>query len=122
MRILIAPDKFKCSLTALEAAAAMAEGALRVHPDAETIQFHVAVPTLITPPRTHAFAKTLRGRGREFTGTAVIAIARLDVIRLQAPFGFVVHKLRLMRRAAGGSRFGTILSSRNDSSNLKCAG
>jgi glycerate kinase len=42
MRILIAPDKFKGSLTAAEAAAAIAEGALRVYPDAETIQFPVA--------------------------------------------------------------------------------
>ena len=42
MRILIAPDKFKGSLTAAEAAAAIAEGALRVYPDAEAIQFPVA--------------------------------------------------------------------------------
>ena len=41
MRILIAPDKFKGSLTAAEAAAAMAEGALRVYPEAETVQFPV---------------------------------------------------------------------------------
>lgn len=34
MRILIAPDKFKGTLTGPEAAAAMAEGALRVYPDA----------------------------------------------------------------------------------------
>lgn len=42
MRILIAPDKFKGSLTAVEAAAAIAEGALRVYPDAVTTQFPVA--------------------------------------------------------------------------------
>lgn len=42
MRILIAPDKFKGSLTAAEAASAMAEGALRVYPDAVTTQFPVA--------------------------------------------------------------------------------
>ena len=42
MRILIAPDKFQGSLTAVEAAAAMAEGALRVYPEAEVIQFPVA--------------------------------------------------------------------------------
>ncbi len=42
MRILIAPDKFKGSLTAAEAAAAIAEGALRVYPDAEAIQCPVA--------------------------------------------------------------------------------
>ena len=34
MRILIAPDKFKGTLSGSEAAAAMAEGALRVYPDA----------------------------------------------------------------------------------------
>lgn len=42
MRILIAPDKFKGSLTAIEAAAAIAEGALRVYPDAVATQFPVA--------------------------------------------------------------------------------
>jgi glycerate kinase len=42
MRILIAPDKFKGSLTAVEAAAAIAEGALRVYPDAVTTQCPVA--------------------------------------------------------------------------------
>ena len=42
MRILIAPDKFKGSLTAAEAASAMAEGALRVYPDAVANQFPIA--------------------------------------------------------------------------------
>jgi glycerate kinase len=42
MRILIAPDKFKGSLTAAEAAAAIAEGALRVYPDAVANQFPIA--------------------------------------------------------------------------------
>lgn len=42
MRILIAPDKFKGSLTAAEAASAMAEGVLRVYPDAVATQFPVA--------------------------------------------------------------------------------
>ncbi|BCW36010.1 glycerate kinase [Arthrobacter sp. StoSoilA2] len=42
MQILIAPDKFKGSLTAAEAASAMAEGALRVYPDAVITQFLVA--------------------------------------------------------------------------------
>ena len=41
MRILIAPDKFKGSLTAAEAAAAIAEGALRVYPDAVATQFPI---------------------------------------------------------------------------------
>lgn len=42
MRILIAPDKFKGSLTAAQAAAAIAEGALRVYPDAVATQFPIA--------------------------------------------------------------------------------
>ncbi len=42
MRILIAPDKFKGSLTATEAAAAIAEGALRVYPDAVVTRFPIA--------------------------------------------------------------------------------
>lgn len=42
MHILIAPDKFKGSLTAAEAAAAIAEGALRVYPDAVVTQFPIA--------------------------------------------------------------------------------
>jgi len=42
MRILIAPDKFKGSLTAAEAAAAMAEGALRVYPEASVLRLPVA--------------------------------------------------------------------------------
>lgn len=42
MRILIAPDKFKGSLTAAEAAASIAEGALRVYPDAVATQFPIA--------------------------------------------------------------------------------
>lgn len=42
MHILIAPDKFKGSLTAAEAASAIAEGALRVYPDAVATQFPVA--------------------------------------------------------------------------------
>ncbi|MFJ6418454.1 glycerate kinase [Paeniglutamicibacter sp. NPDC091659] len=42
MRVLVAPDKFKGSLTATEAAAAMAEGVLRVYPEAVVTQFPIA--------------------------------------------------------------------------------
>lgn len=42
MRILIAPDKFKGSLTAMEAASAITEGVLRVYPDAVTTQLPIA--------------------------------------------------------------------------------
>lgn len=42
MRILIAPDKFKGSLTALAAAQAIARGFLRAMPSAETVQMPIA--------------------------------------------------------------------------------
>lgn len=42
MRVLIAPDKFKGSLSAVEAAAAMAEGVLAVYPEADVTQVPVA--------------------------------------------------------------------------------
>lgn len=42
MRILIAPDKFKGTLTGAQAAAAMAEGALRVYPEALTTALPIA--------------------------------------------------------------------------------
>ncbi len=53
MRIIIAPDKFKDSLTAAEAAACMARGAARVYPQAELIPVPLSdggeglVPTLV---------------------------------------------------------------------------
>ncbi len=42
MRVVVAPDKFKGSLTAAEAAAAMAEGVLSVWPDAEVGELPIA--------------------------------------------------------------------------------
>ncbi|MDK1360568.1 glycerate kinase [Arthrobacter sp. zg-Y1219] len=42
MRVLIAPDKFKGSLSAVEAAAAMAEGVLAVYPEADVMLVPVA--------------------------------------------------------------------------------
>ncbi len=39
MKIVIAPDSFKGSLTAMEACEAIKRGALRVIPDAEIITF-----------------------------------------------------------------------------------
>ena len=42
MRVLIAPDKFKGSLSAVEAAAAMAEGVLSVYPEADVTLVPVA--------------------------------------------------------------------------------
>lgn len=42
LRVLVAPDKFRGSLTAVEAAAAVAEGVRRVLPDAEVVLLPVA--------------------------------------------------------------------------------
>ncbi len=42
MRVVIAPDSFKGSLSAVEAAAAMARGVLAVWPDAEVVQVPIA--------------------------------------------------------------------------------
>lgn len=42
MRVLVAPDKFKGSLTAREAASAIAEGVRRVYPEAPVIEFPIA--------------------------------------------------------------------------------
>ncbi|MGM7668563.1 glycerate kinase [Microbacterium sp. A93] len=42
MRVLISPDKFKGTLTAAQAAAAMAEGVRRVLPQAEIVQLPIA--------------------------------------------------------------------------------
>ncbi|EMY32393.1 glycerate kinase [Arthrobacter crystallopoietes BAB-32] len=42
MKVLVAPDKFKGTLSGAEAAAAMAEGVLRVYPDAEVRTIPVA--------------------------------------------------------------------------------
>ncbi|WP_091470997.1 glycerate kinase [Paenarthrobacter nitroguajacolicus] len=42
MRILVAPDKFKGSLTATQAATAITEGVLRVYPQAEVVNFPIA--------------------------------------------------------------------------------
>lgn len=42
MRILIAPDKFKGTLTGVEAATAMSEGALRVYPDSVVTMLPIA--------------------------------------------------------------------------------
>mgnify|MGYP006189962369 CR=1 FL=1 len=45
MKVLVAPDKFKGTLSAAEAAQAMAEGVLRVYPDAEVIGFDLCRDT-----------------------------------------------------------------------------
>ena len=42
MRIVIAPDSYKCSVSAVRVADAMARGALRVFPDAEVLRIPIA--------------------------------------------------------------------------------
>jgi len=45
----------------------------------------------IDTPGAHALTESVSGWGAEFTGTAVIAIAGLDVIGLNDPFGLLAH-------------------------------
>lgn len=98
MRVLIAPDKFKGSLTAQEAAAAMAEGVLAVYPDADVTRLPVAdggEGTLEAALAAGAVPQTARVRGplgREVTAvwalegtTAVIETARSSGLMLVEP-------------------------------------
>lgn len=70
MKIVVAPDSFKGSLTAVEAAEAMAAGARRVFPDAEIVRLPV-------------------GDGGEGTADALVAATggRLERRRVQGPLG-----------------------------------
>jgi glycerate kinase len=74
MKILVAPDSFKGSLTAVEAAAAIAEGARRVFPDAEIVLLPV-------------------GDGGEGTADALVAATggRLERRTVQGPLGEPVN-------------------------------
>ena len=98
MRVLIAPDKFKGSLTAEEAAAAMAQGVLSVYPDADVTRLPVAdggEGTLEAALAAGAEERTARVRGplgREVTAawamdgtTAVLETARSSGLMLVEP-------------------------------------
>lgn len=98
MRVLIAPDKFKGSLSAEEAATAMAQGVLAVYPDAEVTRLPVAdggEGTLEAALAAGAVEQTssVRGpMGREITAvwaldgsTAVIETARSSGLMLVEP-------------------------------------
>jgi len=98
MRVLIAPDKFKGSLTAEEAAAAMAQGVLSVYPDADVTRVPVAdggEGTLEAALAAGAQERTARVRGplgREVTAvwamdgtTAVLETARSSGLMLVEP-------------------------------------
>ncbi|MCC3281712.1 MULTISPECIES: glycerate kinase [Arthrobacter] len=98
MRVLIAPDKFKGSLTAEEAAAAMAQGVLSVYPDADVTRIPVAdggEGTLEAALAAGAEERTARVRGplgREVTAvwamdgtTAVLETARSSGLMLVEP-------------------------------------
>ncbi|MCC3289495.1 glycerate kinase [Arthrobacter sp. zg-Y1110] len=98
MRVVIAPDKFKGSLSAGEAAAAMGEGVLAVYPDAEVTAVPVAdggEGTLDAALIAGAEARTARVRGplgREITAvwaltgdTALIETARASGLTLLDP-------------------------------------
>lgn len=98
MRVVIAPDKFKGSLSAAEAAAAMAEGVLAVYPDADVVSVPVAdggEGTLDAALAAGAEARTARVRGplgRDVTAvwalngdTALIETARASGLTLLEP-------------------------------------
>jgi glycerate kinase len=70
MKIVVAPDSFKGSLTAVEAAARMAEGARRVFPDATIVELPI-------------------GDGGEGTAAAVVAATggRLERREVRGPLG-----------------------------------
>ncbi|GAA1906186.1 glycerate kinase [Arthrobacter gandavensis] len=98
MRVLIAPDKFKGSLTAEEAAAAMAQGVLSVYPDADVTRIPVAdggEGTLEAALAAGAEERSTRVRGplgREVTAvwamdgtTAVLETARSSGLMLVEP-------------------------------------
>ncbi|MBF4994640.1 glycerate kinase [Arthrobacter gandavensis] len=98
MRVLIAPDKFKGSLTAEEAAAAMAQAVLSVYPDADVTRLPVAdggEGTLEAALASGAEERTARIRGplgREVTAvwaldgtTAVLETARSSGLMLVEP-------------------------------------
>lgn len=98
MRVAIAPDKFKGSLSSGEAAAAMAEGVLAVYPEATVTAVPVAdggEGTLDAALAAGAEARSARVRGplgRELTavwalsaGTALIETARASGLTLLEP-------------------------------------
>ncbi|MDM7991063.1 glycerate kinase [Arthrobacter sp. zg-Y877] len=98
MRVVIAPDKFKGSLSAAEAAAAMGEGVLAVYPDADVTAVPVAdggEGTLDAALAAGAQSRTARVTGplgREVTAvwaltedTALIETARASGLALLDP-------------------------------------
>ncbi|MCC3266195.1 glycerate kinase [Arthrobacter gengyunqii] len=98
MRVLIAPDKFKGSLSAVEAAAAMAEGVLAVYPEADVMLVPVAdggEGTLEAALAAGAQERTATVRGplggnvtalwALTGGTAVIETARASGLMLVEP-------------------------------------
>lgn len=99
MRVLIAPDKFKGTLSAEEAAAAMAEGVLAVYPEAQVSAVPVAdggEGTLEAALAAGAVPHTARVRGPldgqvsavwalRGDGTAVIETARASGLMLVEP-------------------------------------
>ena len=98
MRVVIAPDKFKGSLTAAEAAAAMAEGVLAVYPDAEVTEVPVAdggegtLDAALTAGAKEHSARVTGPLGREVTAvwamsgdTALIETARASGLALMDP-------------------------------------
>src|SRR5687768_11074691 len=57
----------------------------------DPVQAYVAIQSAGDPVRHHPLAKSPRRRRAEFAGTSVIAIARLNEIRLKTPFYVFSH-------------------------------
>ena len=69
----------------------------------QTIQGQLAVTASFDPPGAHPVAEALRRARLEFTGTSIVAVAGLQIIRFEGPFHFfaVAHKLLLSFRRFG---------------------
>ena len=98
MRVLIAPDKFKGSLSADEAAAAMAQGVLAVYPDADVLRQPVAdggegtLEAALAAGAEEQISRVRGPLGRDITAlwaldgtTAVIETARSSGLMLVEP-------------------------------------
>ncbi|MGO1885063.1 MAG: glycerate kinase, partial [Citricoccus sp.] len=97
-RVLISPDKFKGTLSAAEAAAAMAEGVRRVHPQAHLVQLPIAdggdgtLETALTAGFTEQLTRVTGPRGSTVDArwalrgqTAVIETAAASGLLLTEP-------------------------------------
>ncbi|HRW13303.1 MAG TPA: glycerate kinase [Syntrophomonas sp.] len=97
MRILIAPDSFKESLTAAQAAACIAEGIRKVLPDAEITQLPLSdggeglTETLVTPMNGRMLAQEVTAAmGNRVTACYGIAGAQTAILEMAAASGLAL--------------------------------